>query len=179
MRFDVITLFPELFAPHLMLGVTRRAFESKQVLPGAGGGALPSGYRLPTAGQGAVAVRTALSQLGKPYVWGGVGPDGFDCSGLTMTSWAAAGVAIPRTAHEQAGFGMPVTGLGNLQPGDLLFIAGSHGTASSPGHLGLYIGDVGGVPYLVQARQTGTNVEVDPVSRWDGLIVGIRRPLTR
>jgi peptidoglycan DL-endopeptidase CwlO len=148
-------------------------------LPGAGGGALPPGYRLPTAGQGAIAVRAALSQLGKPYIWGGVGPDGFDCSGLTMTSWAAAGVAIPRTAHEQAGFGLPVTSVAALQPGDLLFIAGSHGTATSPGHLGMYIGTVDGIPYLVQARQTGTDVEVDPFSRWEGLIVGIRRPITR
>jgi cell wall-associated NlpC family hydrolase len=96
-----------------------------------------------------------------------------------MTSWAAAGVAIPRTAHEQAHFGIPITGLATLQPGDLLFIAGSHGTASQPGHVGMFIGTVNGIPFLVQARQTGTNVEVDPVSRWDGLIVAIRRPITR
>ena len=95
-----------------------------------------------------------------------------------MTSWAVAGVALPRTAHEQAGSGVAVTGPAALQPGDLLFIAGSHGTAASPGHMGMYIGTVGGVPYLIQARQTGTNVQVDPVSRWDGLIVGIRRPTT-
>jgi peptidoglycan DL-endopeptidase CwlO len=145
---------------------------------GDGVAALPAGYQLPTAGQGAIAVRTALAQLGKPYVWGGVGPRGFDCSGLTMTSWAAAGVAIPRTAAAQAASGA-VIGLPALQPGDLLFIAGTDGTAASPGHVGMYIGTVGGVAYLVQAPRTGLTVEVDRMSQWNGLIVAIRRPVTR
>jgi peptidoglycan DL-endopeptidase CwlO len=146
---------------------------------GDGVAALPAGYELPTAGQGATAVRTALAQLGKPYIWGGVGPRGFDCSGLTMTSWAAAGVAIPRTAAAQAASGVAVAGLSALQPGDLLFIAGTHGTASSPGHVGMYIGTVDGVAYLVQAPRTGLTVEVDRISQWNGLIVTIRRPITR
>ncbi len=146
-------------------------------LTGPGGGGLPAAYALPTAGQGARAVQQALAQLGKPYVWGGVGPTGFDCSGLTMTSWAAAGVAIPRTAAAQSTTGIPVPGLASLQPGDLLFIAGSNGTAAKPGHNGMYIGEVDGVPYLVHAPQTGRSVEVRPLSRWDGLIVAIRRPV--
>lgn len=148
-------------------------------LPVTGGGELPAGYSLPTAGQGAVAVQQALAQLGKPYVWGGVGPTGFDCSGLTMTSWAAAGVAIPRTAAAQSTTGVPVAGVAALQPGDLLFIAGSNGSDARPGHNGMYIGDVDGVPYLVHAPQTGRSVEVRPLSRWEGLIVAIRRPVVR
>ncbi len=146
---------------------------------GVGAPAVPAGYRLPTAGQGALAVRTALTQLGKPYLWGGVGPLGFDCSGLTMTSWAAAGVAIPRTAAEQAASGVPVADLFSLQPGDLLFLAGTHGTAAAPGHVGMYIGAVGGVGYLVNAPRTGRTVEIEPVSAWRGLIVAIRRTVTR
>ena len=145
--------------------------------PSPGGGGLPAGYVLPSATQGAVAVRQALAQLGKPYVWGGVGPGGFDCSGLSMTAWAAAGVAIPRTAAVQAGTGVAVTSTAAMQPGDLIFIAGSHGTPASPGHLGMYIGISGGVQYLVHAPQSGTTVHVRPVSRWDGLIVAIRRPV--
>lgn len=47
------------------------------------------------------AVRFACSQLGKPYVWGGNGDPGFDCSGLTRAAYAAAGVGIPRTAQTQ------------------------------------------------------------------------------
>lgn len=145
--------------------------------PGEGG--LPAGYVLPTASQGAVAVRQALAQLGKPYVWGGVGPGGYDCSGLSMTAWAAAGVAIPRTAAVQATTGVPVTSVAAMQPGDLIFIAGSRGTASTPGHLGMYIGTTNGVQYLVHAPQTGSTVHIRPVSRWDGLIVAIRRPVVR
>lgn len=146
-------------------------------LPGAAGGGLPAGYTLPTAGQGAAAVQQALLQLGKPYIWGGVGPTGFDCSGLTMTSWAAAGVAIPRTAALQSTTGVPVPGVAAMQPGDLIFIAGSNGSAATPGHNGMYIGTVDGVGYLVHAPQSGRSVEVRPVSRWEGLIVAIRRPV--
>lgn len=146
-------------------------------LPAPGTGGLPAGYTLPTAGQGATTVGQALAQLGKPYVWGGVGPAGFDCSGLTMTSWAAAGVAIPRTAAAQSTSGVPVAGVAAMQPGDLLFIAGSNGSTDRPGHNGMYIGTVDGVAYLVHAPQTGESVEVQPVSRWDGLIVAIRRPV--
>ena len=148
-------------------------------LPGAATGAIPAGYQLPTTGQGAAAVRFALAQVGKPYIWGGVGPSGYDCSGLTLKAWAAAGVAIPRTSQAQAQSGTPIPGLADLQPGDLLFIAGSDGTPASPGHVGMYIGAVGGVAYLVHAPQTGQDVQVDPLSNWKNVIVAIRRPLTQ
>lgn len=145
----------------------------------AGQGGLPAGYVLPTGTTAAIAVRQALSQLGKPYVWGGVGPAGFDCSGLTMTSWAAAGVALPRTAAAQSSTGVPVISTAAMQPGDLVFIAGSDGTAAEPGHLGMYIGSTNGVQYLVHAPQTGSTVDIVPVSRWAGLIVAIRRPVVQ
>jgi len=146
-------------------------------LPGVATGAIPAGYQLPAAGQSAAAVRFALAQVGKPYIWGGVGPSGYDCSGLTLEAWAAAGVAIPRTAQAQAESGTPVAGLAELQPGDLLFIAGADGTPAAPGHVGMYIGQLDHVPYLVQAPQTGQKVQVDPLSSWKNVIVGIRRPL--
>jgi len=150
-------------------------------LAGDGQIVLPAGYQLPTAGQAATAIRYALTQLGKPYVWGGDGSNndrgGYDCSGLTMKSWAAAGVAIPRTADQQSRSGIPVASLSEMQPGDLLFIPGTDGSASHPGHVGMYIGNVNGVPFLVQAPHTGTVIHVNPVADWSGHIVAIRRPV--
>ena len=139
---------------------------------------LPPGFALPTVAQQAAVVRFALAQLGKPYVWGGTGPDAWDCSGLTMRAWGAAGVPLPRTTFQQVLTGSPVASTAALQAGDLIFIAGSDGTPNNPGHVGLYIGLVDTVPYLVQAPQTGKTVEVKPVSAWRGLIVAVRRPST-
>lgn len=81
-----------------------------------------------------VAVDTALAQQGKPYVWGGTGPGGYDCSGLTWSAYQAAGIALPRTSRAQAGAGVPVD-RAQLQPGDLIFFY------SPVGHVGMYIGN--------------------------------------
>jgi cell wall-associated NlpC family hydrolase len=146
---------------------------------GTGGGGLtklPPGFALPTQAQQARVVRFALAQLGKPYLWGGVGPDAWDCSGLTMRAWGAAGAPLPRTTFQQVMAGAPVPSIAELQPGDLIFIAGTDGTPANPGHVGLYIGLVNSVPYLVHAPQTGKTVEIKRISAWRGLIVAIRRP---
>ncbi len=92
--------------------------------PGLALGSTPPGGAagLVTAGQLSTALTAALSRVGKPYVWGGTGPDAFDCSGLVGWSFAAAGVDLPRTAAEQALAG-PAVPLTQLQPGDLLFWA--------------------------------------------------------
>ena len=55
-----------------------------------------------------VAVDTALAQLGDPYVWGGAGPNSFDCSGLTQYAYGAAGVYLPHSSRMQVGHGVPV-----------------------------------------------------------------------
>ena len=139
--------------------------------PPAGGG-LPPGYVAPSNPQQAAAVGYALAQLGKPYVYGATGPDSFDCSGLMLRAWQAAGVTIPRTSQAQSRSGAPVAGIDQLQPGDLMFIAGSDGTASDPGHVGMYIGN----GQLVNAPQDGIPVRLDTVARWQNQIVGLRRP---
>ena len=65
-------------------------------------GAYPAGLRLPSPNSRAgVAVRAALSRLGRPYVWGATGPDQFDCSGLTQWSYARAGIHLDRTTYQQ------------------------------------------------------------------------------
>lgn len=86
-------------------------------------------------GQGAAAaINMAKAQLGKPYVWGAAGPGSFDCSGLTMYAWAAAGVSLPHNAAAQQSMGTPVA-QADLQPGDLVFFG------SPAYHVGIYLGD--------------------------------------
>ena len=114
-----------------------------------GGGAVVGGSNtVPTNTQAGKAVAFVFAQLGCPYVFGGTGPcgAGFDCSGLMMQAWAAAGVAIPRTSEAQAG--LPSVSLSALQPGDILEFAGDS-------HVGMYVGH----NMLIDAPQPGQNVE--------------------
>lgn len=118
-------------------------------------------------GAGRLAARWALGQVGKPYRWGASGPGSFDCSGLTMRAWAAAGVSLPRTSRGQWTAGSHLGGLLGLRPGDLLFFGGSPATIH---HVGLYVG--GG--RMVEAPYTGASVRVVSVGRGD--LVGTVRP---
>lgn len=133
-----------------------------------GGGALVGGVNtVPTNTQAGKAVAFAFAQLGCPYVFGGTGPcgSGFDCSGLTMQAWAAAGIAIPRTSEAQAG--LTSVPLSALQPGDILEFAGDS-------HVGIYVGH----NMLIDAPQPGLNVEeVSLSSSWYAAnLVGAVRP---
>lgn len=137
--------------------------------PGHG---LPSDYSIPaTASMAArVAVTYALAQRGKPYLWGGTGPDRFDCSGLTQSAWALAGHRIGRTTWDQMRDGTPTT-IAVLQPGDLVLIPGSAGSLASPAHMGMYIGS----GLVVQAPKTGDVIKVTPLSAFtSGGISGLR-----
>jgi cell wall-associated NlpC family hydrolase len=148
-------------------------------LPNGGSGGIPAGYVPPSNAQQAAAVSFALAQLGKPYVFGAEGPNAYDCSGLVMAAWAHAGVTIPRTTADQVHTGVGVYSLNAMQPGDLIFIPGSNGTMSRPGHVGMYIGrDGAGRRWLVQAPHTGDHVKTTAVDAWRS-IAAIRRPVTR
>jgi cell wall-associated NlpC family hydrolase len=81
-----------------------------------------------------IAVNTALAQQGKPYVWGGTGPRGYDCSGLTWSAYRAAGVELPRTSRAQSTAGVPVPRYAT-KPGDLIFFY------SPVGHVGMALGN--------------------------------------
>jgi cell wall-associated NlpC family hydrolase len=130
--------------------------------PGAAGTTGPTGSNV---------VSEAEQFLGTPYVWGGSSPGGFDCSGLVQYVYGQLGVSLPRTSEEQAQAGTPVSSLSAAQPGDLLFFAGSDGTASSPGHVGIYVGN----GEMIDAPYTGTDVQVQQVPA--DQVVAIRRVL--
>jgi cell wall-associated NlpC family hydrolase len=126
---------------------------------------------LPAHPQQRAAVTYVLAQLGKPYVWGATGPDTFDCSGLMMAAWAHAGVAISRTTYTQMNDGVAVGSLAQVQPGDLLLIPGSDGTAARPGHVGMAIGH----GYVVDAYTPETGVILTALQSWAPKVVAIRR----
>ncbi|MBM0236754.1 C40 family peptidase [Micromonospora sp. ATA32] len=109
-------------------------------------GAANSGGSAPAvSGQAGVAVRYAYGALGTPYVWAADGPDGYDCSGLTMAAWRAAGKSLPHNTTMQWNTVTHI-GRGSLKPGDLVFYSG---------HVALYVG--GG--QVIHAPTFGRNVE--------------------
>ncbi|MFJ7042428.1 NlpC/P60 family protein [Streptomyces sp. NPDC101112] len=91
------------------------------------------GKDAPASGYAAAALAAADTQLGKPYVSGGSGPNSYDCSGLTQWAYAQAGVSISRTTYTQQNDGTKI-GRDQLMPGDLVFF-------NNLGHVGLYAGN--------------------------------------
>ncbi len=98
------------------------------------------------------AVAFACAQVGEPYVWGGNGDPGFDCSGLTHAAYAAVGVLIPRTAQTQYDAGPLLPAGAPLQPGDLVFF----GTPQNIHHVGISLGGT----VMVDAPDFGRSVMV-------------------
>jgi cell wall-associated NlpC family hydrolase len=126
-------------------------------------------YTVPaSAGAVATAIAFALAQVGKPYQWGATGPNAYDCSGLVYAAYVAAGIHIARTTFQWRQDG-PQVPLPDIEPGDLLFYPGSDGTPTNPGHVVMYLG--GGE--IIQAPQTGEDVQIDPLSL-AGVVVATR-----
>jgi cell wall-associated NlpC family hydrolase len=113
-------------------------------------------YHGSASGSAAVALRFAYAQLGKPYSWGASGPNSYDCSGLTMASWGAAGVSLPHSSQAQYGSGRHVS-QSELQPGDLVFYG------SPIHHVGMYVGNGN----YIHAPHSGDVVSIDPAFRGD------------
>lgn len=108
-------------------------------------------------------VAEALTHLGKPYLWGGNGIGGFDCSGLSQTAWRIAGVNIPRTSIEQFRSTARVS-LADVALGDLVFFG------DPVHHLGIYIGD----GKMIEAARKGIPIRISSIKRKD--LIGIGRP---
>ena len=104
---------------------------------------------VPASGRAAAAISYAMAQVGDAYVYGAMGDNAFDCSGLTMRAWGAAGVGLPHSSSAQYGSG-PHISASALQPGDLVFYY------SPISHVGMYIGN----GLIVHAANPGTGVAV-------------------
>ena len=125
-------------------------------------------YRLESvSAQARTEVSWAEEQLGKPYQWGAAGPGSFDCSGLTMVALAQAGISVTHNANAQwqQTKAHPVAE-NQLAPGDLVFYAGSDGSLTAPGHVGIYVGD----GEIIDAPFTGANVRFDPLTSISGYV---------
>ena len=113
-----------------------------------------------------IAVAYARAQLGKPYVFAAAGPDAFDCSGLTMMAWAAAGVSLPHYAPSQMQYGSTVPiDVSAMLPGDLIFLY------PDIGHVEIYAGN----GMAISAPQPGDVVKYVSVAYDMPNIVGVRR----
>jgi len=125
---------------------------------------------LPRRGAARQAIAFAQAQLGKPYLWGGTGPDRFDCSGLTMMAYRSAGVSLPRTSRQQWYGGPHVRSMLDLEPGDLVFYAYDLRGPSTIHHMGMYIGS----GLMIEAPYTGSVVRIRSINRPD--YIGAVRP---
>ena len=130
------------------LGKLEHAARAK-LLAGDSSGPVPN---VSASGRAGAAVKYAMAQVGKSYVYGAAGPSAFDCSGLTMRAWGSAGVGLAHSSRAQIGQGARVS-RDALQPGDLVFYY------SPISHVGMYIG--GGL--IVHAANPGAGVRVDGV----------------
>ncbi|MBV9846966.1 MAG: C40 family peptidase [Kutzneria sp.] len=117
------------------------------------------GLALPPNSAAAKAIAYAEAQLGKPYIWGGNGPVGYDCSGLVQQAYLSVGVVLPRVADQQyhAGALLPVR---QAQPGDLVFLATDPSNPATIHHVAMYLGD----NKIVEAQDFGIPIHIRPFS---------------
>ena len=108
-------------------------------------------------------VKFAYDQIGKPYKWAADGPGSYDCSGLTMAAWRAAGVSLPHNSADQYDAVAHIS-KSDLQPGDLVFYY------SPIHHVAIYIGD----GHIIHAPKVGEDVQIAAIGI--GPIHGYGRP---
>lgn len=142
------------------------------------GGAQPASVANPSgasvanpSGAGVAAVLSyAQAQLGRPYQWGATGPGSFDCSGLVLRAFGAAGLGLPRTAAAQfAATRSEQVPLSAVQAGDLVFFGSSAPTIS---HVGIAISPT----QMIDAPHTGAVVRIEDF-HWHDLFAATDPPL--
>jgi cell wall-associated NlpC family hydrolase len=123
----------------------------------------PTGPIVADSAAAQTAVDTAMAQRGKPYVWAAAGPGSFDCSGLVLYAYKAAGISLPHSSLQQSRMGQAVS-RSDLRPGDLIFFY------SPVSHVGIYIGN----GQMVHAPTSGDVVKVAGIDAVGG-ITAMRR----
>lgn len=116
---------------------------------------------VPASPGAAAAVRLAMAQLGKPYIWATSGPSSFDCSGLMLFAWRAAGVSLPHSSRSQFASTTRVS-VSQIRPGDLVFFG------RPIHHVGMYVGN----GQMVEASRSGRPVKLGSILRRDMVGVG-------
>ena len=111
---------------------------------------------------GAQALRFAEEKLGDPYVWGGAGPNDFDCSGLVMWSYEQVGIQLDHFTGDQWNEGEHIS-RSQLQPGDLVFFF------ADISHVGMYVGN----GLMIDAPTFGQPVQIQPVF-WSAFVGAVR-----
>jgi cell wall-associated NlpC family hydrolase len=117
-----------------------------------------SGVTVGSEARGIGAVTWARARLGAPYVLGAAGPSSYDCSGLTMMSWASQGVNITRTSRSQY-LAVGKVDYGSLRPGDLIFYGSDPSDPASIYHVAMYTG--GGM--MIEATLPGYPLSENPL----------------
>lgn len=147
---------------------------SKYLLSGNGGGGGGGTVQSPIrSGSGSSLVRSAANYIGTRFVMGGTSPrSGWDCSGFTQYIFRQYGVNLPRSAAEQWRVGQPVS-RSDLQPGDLVFFAGTFGPGIS--HVAIYAGN--GKMVNAQSERVGTVMGNVFDAYWGAHYAGARRVL--
>ncbi len=129
-----------------LYALRRQAYGSATTKTAKYTGSIPS-----VSGKAGVAVKYAYGAIGTPYVWAADGPNGYDCSGLTMAAWRAAGVSLPHNAAMQWDVVAHIS-RSSLAPGDLVFYSGL-------GHVAIYVGS----GKVIHAPNAGEDVKLASV----------------
>ncbi|WP_370514121.1 C40 family peptidase [Cellulomonas sp. JZ18] len=108
--------------------------------------------------------------MGLPYVWGGTGPNGYDCSGLTSGAWRSAGVNLNRTSREQYKQVLKIS-YDQMRPGDLVFWGSNPNNPDSITHVAVYAGN----GQIVEASRPGVPLR-QVAMRWSGTMPFAGRP---